>query len=76
MSRASRELQLTSRSGVATDAAALSLNAGRDDAVALLERGRAVLWGQQLETRTDLQLLAATDADLAGRLDEIRRQLR
>jgi tetratricopeptide (TPR) repeat protein len=76
LSRADREQQLVSWPGVARDAAACALQAGRLElAVELLEQGRAVLWGQMLQTRADLTELAASHPELASRLAGIRRIL-
>jgi hypothetical protein len=57
----------------ATDAAARAVRAGdRSLAVELVDAGRAVLWSQQLNLRTDLTRLQAVAPDLAARLDELR----
>ncbi|GGM86424.1 hypothetical protein ACFFX1_34120 [Dactylosporangium sucinum] len=44
-------------------------------AVELLERGRAVLWAQQIRPRVAAQRLHASCSDLADRLDAVRDQL-
>jgi tetratricopeptide (TPR) repeat protein len=58
------------------DAAACAA-AGRQPgtAISLLEQGRALLWSQLLETRTDLTALAAIDPDLGARLVAVRTAL-
>ncbi|MBF6339366.1 CHAT domain-containing protein [Nocardia abscessus] len=75
-----RELRDIGR--VATDAAALALQdpsqsidqrAGR--ALQLLETGRAILFGQGMEIRSDTTELAAQHPDLAARLESLRHTL-
>jgi tetratricopeptide (TPR) repeat protein len=57
----------------ATDAAAQAVRAGDPMlAVELLEAGRSVIWGQQLDLRTDLTRLRSAAPELADRLNEIR----
>lgn len=57
-----------------TGGAACALNAGQDGtAVDLVEAGRAVIWAQLLNSRTDLARLAAAAPRLAARLDAVRR---
>ncbi|MEZ0116014.1 tetratricopeptide (TPR) repeat protein [Catenulispora sp. EB89] len=75
--RRSRERLLTSEgSALAADAAACAIAAGQPErAIELLEQGRAVLWSQMLETRTDLTALRLAHPDLAARLDRLRAQL-
>jgi CHAT domain len=75
--RRSRERLLASEgSAVAADAVACAIAAGQlDRAVKLLEQGRAVLWSQMLETRTDLTALRQAHPGLAARLDRLRAQL-
>jgi tetratricopeptide (TPR) repeat protein len=61
---------------VANDAAACAIAAGRPErAVELLDHGRSVLWGQALDTRTDLTALRAAHPELADRLDAVRGRL-
>jgi tetratricopeptide (TPR) repeat protein len=68
-----QERQLIDLVGVASDAAATALAAGRTErAVELLEQGRSVLWSQVLDLRTDLLALRSVRPDLAQRLDELR----
>ncbi|WP_446685426.1 hypothetical protein [Kibdelosporangium aridum] len=71
--RATREERVVKCSGLAADAAACAIRAGRpEQAVELLEAGRSVLWGQLLNLRTDLTELAEREPALAARLDQIR----
>ncbi|MGH4000925.1 MAG: CHAT domain-containing protein, partial [Pseudonocardiaceae bacterium] len=71
--RGTREEHLAQWSGLAADAAACTIRAGRPErAVELLEAGRSVLWAQTLNLRTDLTDLAEREPDLARRLDQIR----
>jgi tetratricopeptide (TPR) repeat protein len=83
---ASRKLELPDQlyglglyAGVAADAAALVLRdparsvAGRrEDALRLLEAGRAVLFARALETRDDLTALEETHPDAAARFTALR----
>jgi tetratricopeptide (TPR) repeat protein len=76
VSRGSRERLLADRHGLATNAAACAIAAGRlEHAVELLESGRAVLWSQLLETRTDVTALREAHPELAARLDAARAAL-
>lgn len=76
LDRAGRERLLSQWGGTAQDAAACAVASGRpEDAVAMLELGRDVLWGQVLEHRGDLAELRAAAPDLAVRLDEVRAEL-
>jgi hypothetical protein len=71
--RATREQQLSDVSGLAADAAACAIRAGRPErAVELLEAGRSVLWRQSLNLRTDLTDLTDRAPKLAARMDQIR----
>jgi hypothetical protein len=71
--RATREQHLAEWSGLAADAAACAIRAGRPErAVELLEAGRSVLWAQTLNLRMDLTELAQRAPDLATRLEQIR----
>ena len=76
-----REEHLTEWSGLAADAAACAVRAGRQErAVELLDAGRSVLWRQTLNLRTDLKDLAgaataAGESELVDRLREVRRLL-
>ena len=74
--RDDREQHLAGWPGVARDAAACAVAAGRPErAVELLEQGRAVLWGQVLHLRADLTVLASDHPGLAARLEQVRRVL-
>ncbi len=74
--RATREQHLAEWRGLAADAAACAIRAGRPEwAVELLEAGRSVLWSQTLSLRTDLTDLGQQAPELALRLDQIRSQL-
>jgi tetratricopeptide (TPR) repeat protein len=76
LDRDTRSAHLTDWAGLASDAAAAALDAGRPErAVELLERGRTVLWNQVLHLRSDVDVLAAAAPGLASRLSEIRRVL-
>ena len=76
LSRADQERELSQFSGISTDAAAAAISVGRPElAVELLEQGRAVLWSQRLDTRSDLTALRRTMPDLAQRLAEVRAAL-
>ncbi|KOX20623.1 hypothetical protein ADK67_29045 [Saccharothrix sp. NRRL B-16348] len=71
--RQDQERQLLDLVGVASDAAATALAAGRPErAVELLEQGRSVLWSQLLDLRTDFLALRSAHPDLARRLEELR----
>ncbi|WP_367139039.1 MULTISPECIES: CHAT domain-containing protein [Streptomyces] len=62
--------------GLACDAAACALEQGRpEDAVELLEQGRAVLWGHVMQRRGDLTALRTADPALSERLEQLRRAL-
>jgi tetratricopeptide (TPR) repeat protein len=70
--RATREQHLAEWSGLAAEAAACAIRAGRPEgAVELLEAGRSVLWAQTRNLR-ELTELAWRAPDLATRLDQIR----
>ncbi|WP_306213491.1 CHAT domain-containing protein [Actinoplanes sp. RD1] len=70
---AERESLLIAGAGLADEAAAAAIEAGRPaEAVELVEAGRAVLWGQWLATRNDLSAVAAVSPELATRLQESR----
>jgi tetratricopeptide (TPR) repeat protein len=74
--RQSREQVLTDWSELVADATACATAADqRYRTVELLERGRSVLWSQQLEMRRDLDQLRAVHPALGRRLDEIRARL-
>ena len=74
--RVTREGQLSEWPGLACDAAAAAVIAGRPErAVELLELGRSVLWRQLLDLRSDLALLDKEDRNLAAELRNVREQL-
>jgi tetratricopeptide (TPR) repeat protein len=76
VARHSREQLLANWGGLAADAAASAIAAGQPErAVELLEQGRAVLWSQLLEIRTDLTTLHENHPDLAAKLDAARAAL-
>jgi tetratricopeptide (TPR) repeat protein len=76
LARIDRERLLARRSHVAGDAAACAISCGRlEQAVELLDHGRSVLWGQVLDTRTDLTALRETHPALADRLADLRAAL-
>ncbi|WDZ83950.1 CHAT domain-containing protein [Micromonospora cathayae] len=76
LDRAVQENRLAAVTGLAGDAAAWAVAAGRPErAVELLEQGRQVLWSQALQTRSDLSELAAVAPALADELDRARREL-
>ncbi|WP_157848464.1 CHAT domain-containing protein [Streptomyces scopuliridis] len=59
--------------GLAGDAAAVALNAGRPrDALRLLEQGRGVLLAQALDARDDMTVLREQAPELAHRIREVR----
>ncbi|KUO11281.1 hypothetical protein [Streptomyces sp. DSM 15324] len=71
ISRRSRERQLSGHVHLAGDAAAGALRGGAPErAVALLERGRGVLWSQILDLVPDPEF-AARHPELAGRLADV-----
>lgn len=73
LSRADRERLLTRWSGLARDAAASAIASGAPErAVELLDQGRALLWGQALDTRAELTALQAAQPELAERLAAVR----
>ena len=74
--RLTREGHLARWPGLAADAAAAAVAAGRpEQAVELLEQGRSVLWSQALQERVDLSALAEAAPETAARLAEIRNLL-
>ncbi|MFI6414082.1 hypothetical protein [Streptomyces sp. NPDC050585] len=76
LGRSTRERLLGHWSGLVCEATSASIDAGRlERAVEQLEQGRAVLWGQLLETRGDLTKLRAGHPELAQRLTNIRVEL-
>ncbi|MFC1437020.1 CHAT domain-containing protein [Streptacidiphilus sp. N1-10] len=74
--RSDQERALSALSGLPSIAAAAALGADQPElAVELLEQGRALLWAQLLDTRTDLTELSLADPALAVRLAELRAAL-
>ncbi|MFH8926423.1 hypothetical protein ACH4D4_05155 [Streptomyces pristinaespiralis] len=74
--RSDRERLLTRWRGLAGDAAAAALGAGRPDtSVELLEQGRSVLWSQLLDLRTDFTQVRDRAPELARRLVQVRDRL-
>ncbi|WP_460402945.1 CHAT domain-containing protein, partial [Actinophytocola sediminis] len=68
-----REHRVAGWRGLAADAAACAIRAGRaEQAVELLDAGRSVLWAQLLDRRAELTELRAREPALAVRLDELR----
>jgi hypothetical protein len=71
-----RENLLGSISGLASDAAAAALQAGRPmQALELLEHGRGLLIAQALDIRSDLAKLREQDPELAHRMEQVRCEL-
>jgi tetratricopeptide (TPR) repeat protein len=76
LARTDQEHLLADLGGLASQAAACCVQAGRADrAVELFEQGRGILLGQALDTRTDLTELAAQHPDLARRFTALRDRL-
>lgn len=76
LTRRGQERHLAVWGQVTRDGAAATVtNGDAAAAVGLLERGRAVLWAQQIRPRAAAQRLRASHPELAGRLDAIRDQL-
>ncbi|MFI6685180.1 CHAT domain-containing protein [Streptomyces sp. NPDC050485] len=74
--RDSQERLLTQWRGLASDAAACAIAAGRPEhAVELLDRGRGVLWSQLLDLRTEIDALMGADPRLAAELGAVRAEL-
>ncbi len=74
--RAGRERLLAGCGGLAQDAAACAISAGQPErAVELLDHGRAVLWSQVLEHRTELNEPRERAPQLATSLDQVRAEL-
>jgi hypothetical protein len=73
LDRVSRERLIAEFPLLASNAGACAIAADRSAlAVELLEQGRAVLWSQLLETRSDLADLDGADHQTALRLRELR----
>ncbi|MER6107149.1 CHAT domain-containing protein [Streptomyces hirsutus] len=76
LGRGDRERLLARTRGLAADAAAAAVAAGRPDrALELLEQGRGVIWSQLLDVRSDLTALREAAPDLAAELDRVRHEL-
>ncbi|MET7645622.1 CHAT domain-containing protein [Streptomyces sp. NPDC005426] len=76
LARADQEARLSGGDGLASDAAALALDAGAPGrALALLEQGRGVLLAQGLENRADVSRLRELDPARAAEFELIRDQL-
>ncbi|MFE7043126.1 CHAT domain-containing protein [Streptomyces atratus] len=76
LDRRDRERHLTHIGALTQEAAAAALDAGYPErAVELLEHGRAVLWGQALDTDPDLDAVRRAAPELAERLDQVRARL-
>jgi hypothetical protein len=74
--RAAREAQLTQLPGLASNAAATALAAGDPPrALAVLERGRSVLWTQQLRLRSSFDQVRDAAPELHRKLAELAGQL-
>ncbi|MBB4749970.1 hypothetical protein [Actinoplanes lobatus] len=68
LTREQREYQLEAGAGLAGEAAAALLPGDPGEALRRAEAGRAVLWSQTLETRTDLAALRARSPEVADRV--------
>ncbi len=76
LERADQEFRLGDVAGLASDAAAVCVQAGMPDrAVELLEQGRGVLFAQVLDSRTDLTDLRDAYPELADRFAGLRDEL-
>ncbi|OKJ78515.1 CHAT domain-containing protein [Streptomyces sp. CB02460] len=76
LARVDQEARLGGTDGLASDAAALALEAGAPErALALLEQGRGVLLGQGLENRADVSRLHALDPARAAEFERVRDEL-
>ncbi|MEU2247017.1 CHAT domain-containing protein [Streptomyces sp. NPDC019224] len=76
LARVDQEARLSNGDGLACDAAALAIEAGRPDyALALLEQGRGVLLGQGLEDRADVSRLREADPARAAEFERVRDEL-
>ncbi|MFD7953435.1 CHAT domain-containing protein [Streptomyces ardesiacus] len=74
--RGDQERGLSRVRGLAAEAAACAVNAGRPEhAVLLLEQGRGVLLGRTMATRDGLGRLRGTHPDLADRFSRLRERL-
>ncbi|APS18346.1 hypothetical protein TK78_04810 [Streptomyces sp. Tue 6075] len=76
LARVDQEARLLLSEGVASDAAALAIEAGAAErALTLLEQGRGVLLAQGLENRADVSRLHAAAPGLAAEFERIRDRL-
>jgi hypothetical protein len=76
MHRAEQEHALGRYPGLASEAASILLQDSSGlDALSTMEQGRGVLHGRTLSTQTQLEQLRAQRPDLAGRLEDLRRQM-
>ena len=76
MDRASGEAMVESAGELSREAASCAVHTGQPElAVALLESGRAILWSQQLDSRTGSRLLTTAHPELAARLSQIHADL-
>ncbi|MFD0424486.1 CHAT domain-containing protein [Streptomyces parvus] len=76
LARADQEARLLLSEGVASNAAALAIEAGAAErALTLLEQGRGVLLAQGLENRADVSRLHAVAPGLAAEFERIRDRL-
>ncbi|MFJ2024741.1 CHAT domain-containing protein [Streptomyces sp. NPDC087897] len=76
LARADQEARLLIGDGLASDAAALAIEAGAAGrALTLLEQGRGVLLAQGLENRSDVSRLRALDPGLAAEFERVRDRL-
>ncbi|MFJ9561488.1 hypothetical protein ACIRQQ_15795 [Streptomyces fuscichromogenes] len=76
LSRPDREHGLVQVPTVAAEAGAVALTAGQPEAaVALLERGRALMHSQNLDLRSDLQALREAAPGLVDRLGQVASEL-
>jgi hypothetical protein len=74
--RSAQEDQLSRWPGLGSDAAAWAIRAAHPElAVELIEEGRSVLWMQLLQTRSDLDDIRSTRADVAARLAYLHSEL-
>jgi len=77
LARADQERHLRALTGVASGAAATALGLGDPQSAWLrLEQGRGVLLGQELQTRTDLDVLRQQHPALAAEVDRVHALLR
>ncbi len=71
-----RVLALGQNAGIASEAAAIALNAGRpEEALQLLEQGRGILLAHALDARDDMAELRERDPDLAERITRVRARI-